>query len=909
MSFTLFAGRGHVAREIVEILEDLAALHLVDNFAWVDIDAFERSDSRIFTVQRSRGELRSGYFPLTDVLSNVDSPQVNRVIINVLGQDGGGITAQQIGHFDSIMEAVNHNLQIKYANVVVPYDLQSTDRMPLFRGYINLMISPEDSDYPGKAAAPVDSRGKRGETANVSATTLASLCGLWEGSVECPLSKLDADAADKFRLVRAYYHRVDGQLAQSVIKSRVFDTTENPLPTVYTNSGGRAQVDHTDDPAGFAAATASELVDYHWQMFSATPIGTAERRGKNVQGSEARKQLSSDWAKALITGPGDFFLDVRAAFQELHDDQMQKIYGLDSRVVVGELRELRGEQRKERPALPGPDQVARDLSDFWKAYKNSALTQLDAKPRLIRKGVNEELTPAAVWNSDRNSYFVARKASDVIPGPSTHFGEDLSVELQAIMGGRKVAPYDIRGSQEYEQQLQRSGQSTGRIMGDFGRWKQSYSGSFAYALGSRLLSKMDETQKEKQRILRELERANSRTLEEIQGSPGLFSRMAGWITFLTFLMFFSAKVIINRQIETMDREGWLAYVNVWDGLSSSAKTWILLGWFTLWLIFYVSQKFAETRARYAIENGRDKIIDSIESLEDQLYQCDLTLHRLEVAYQQFVSVSDYYGALLEKPFGEVSTHVEESTVPSNPVSRSVTFRELAPEDPRVTAVIRERRSDLYGQGWLDTYVERGQRVAIDNLARNHNRRINPDGLLAVQGGRDAGNKLTTLADYVQGDEFRGMDRSKEDWAKITDEMRHHSAHVLETDPAGVNGQDPSLGQLVDTGRFVGGIASSEGRTSRLLELDPSLNSFEKLSSEVDAVGSSELLVQVGHLASEADLQRGPATDHSATTTFTALPGEAELDSVPSPNPHSDAGSGPAPSFKPAGPAMPGEDVF
>ena len=36
MSFTLFAGRGHVAREIVEILEDLAALHLVDNFAWVD---------------------------------------------------------------------------------------------------------------------------------------------------------------------------------------------------------------------------------------------------------------------------------------------------------------------------------------------------------------------------------------------------------------------------------------------------------------------------------------------------------------------------------------------------------------------------------------------------------------------------------------------------------------------------------------------------------------------------------------------------------------------------------------------------------------------------------------------------------------------------------------------------------
>ncbi|WP_426721439.1 hypothetical protein [Corynebacterium auriscanis] len=914
MSFTLFAGRGHIAREIVEILEDFAALQLVDNFAWVDIDAFENSDSRVFAVQRFRDELRSGYYPLTDVLSRIETRHFNRVIINVHGQEGGGVTAGQLGHFDSVMEAVNHNLHITYANVVVPYDMKSESELPLFRGYINLLISPEDSDYPGKAAAPIGGNGKRGEISTISATTLSSLCGLWEGAVECPLMKLDSGASDKFRLVRAYYHRVDGQQAQSVIKSAVFDTTENPIPTVYLNSGGRAQVDYTDNPVRFAEESAAELFDNHATVFEPQRTSTSERRGENISAAEARKRILSGWGKSLVNGPKDFFLDVRAAFQEFSDDQLQKLYGHDSRMVVGRLQEYGQGGGRYYPPLPEPDQIARDLSGFWHAYENTALTLLDARPRMISGSRGEATMPKTVWNNDRNAYFVARSARDVIPGPSSRFGGGLSVELQAIMGDQKVSPYDIRGVHEYEQRLHHSGRSTGRIMGEFGRWKQNHSNSFAFFVGSRIQSEIARMHQKKQQILEQLEREKTRTIKQIQGTPGLFSRVAGWVTVLTFIMFFGAKLIVERKVEQPDRVGLWHFVDAWNSMDSEKKTWILLGWLALWLVLYLTQKFSEARAQLAVEGSRNQIIDRIQALEDDLYQCDASLRRLEVAYGQFVCVSDFCGALLEKPFGGVSTHVDESAVPSNKVTRSVNFRELDPGDPRVERIIKERRTNLFNQGWLDTYVQRGQNVAIEALAREHNRAIRLDGLFAVQGGPQMQNKLTTLAQYVQSEEFNAIDRSREDWARITTELRDHSTELLDSeftaDP--VQQDEQSLGGLVNEGRFVGSIASAEGRTSRLLDLDPSLSSYERLSSEVDAVGSSELLVQVGHQASESELQRGTA-DNGHSVKFvageSALPGE----DVVQPDEHrfsNNAGEpGPVNSNKPTGFAMPGEDVF
>lgn len=914
MSFTLFAGRGHIAREIVEFLEDFAALQLVDNFAWVDIDAFENSYSRVFAVQRFGGEVRSGYFPLTEVLSRIETPHFNRVIINVHGQEGGRVTAGQLGHFDSVMEAVNHNLHITYANVVVPHDMTSDAGLPLFRGYINLLISPEDSDYPGKVATPMGGNGKRGEISTIAATTLSGLCGLWEGSVECPLMKLDPGASDKFRLVRAYYHRVDGQQAQSVIKTAVFDTTENPLPAVYLNSGGRAQVDYTDNPEHFAEESAAELFKNHGTVFEPQRTSTSELRGENISGVEARKRILSGWGKSLVNGPRDFYLDVRAAFQEFSDDQLQKLYGRDSRMVVGRLQEYAQGEGRNYPPLPEPEQIARDLSVFWHAYENTAMTLLDARPRMIGGARGEATMPKTVWNNDRNTYLVARSARDVIPGPSTRFGGGLSVELQAIMGDRKVSPYDIRGVHEYEQRLHHSGRSTGRIMGEFGRWKQKHSSSFAFFVGNRIQSEISSVHQKKQQILEQLERERTRTVEQIQGTPGLFSRMAGWVTVLTFIMFFGAKLIVEQKVEQPDRIGLWHFVDTWNSLDTGNKVWIMLGWFALWLVLYLTQKFSEARAQLAVEGSRNQIIGRIQALEDDLYQCDVSLRRLEVAYGQFVCVSDFCGALLEKPFGGLSTHVDESAVPSNKVTRSVNFQELDPSDPRVDRIIKERRTNLYIQGWLDTYMQRGKNVAIETLAREHNRPIRLDGLFSVQGGPQMQNSLTILAQYVQSDEFNTIDRSNEDWVQITSELRDHSTDVLEseltTNP--MQRDEQSLGRLVNEGRFVGSIASAEGRTSRLLDLDPSFSSYERLSSEVDAVGSSELLVQVGHQALESELQRG-ATSNGDSVDFVAgestLPGEDLV--LPDENRSSSnaAAMGPVNDTKPAKISMPGEDVF
>lgn len=349
-------------------------------------------------------------------------------------------------------------------------------------------------------------------------------------------------------------------------------------------------------------------------------------------------------------------------------------------------------------------------------------------------------------------------------------------------------------------------------------------------------------------------------MEETGFAAGAF-RWLGWV-FMTSLAIFAALWgWSNLRTELLDEPlwGWAANLNA---ASASVKWWMFGAWAGLWLTCWLTQVGLETRDEIRFRHRRRDLISELDAARANRRNVDRALLRLDVGYRQFLSTSQTIGALLNQPFGRIRHPRVDSTIPVNTMPESVVFAEATPSAAAVDALADNFRRDLYREGWLDDHVKGGLNEALQLIDARANGRTSIDEVYRTS-GRGAGGALARLAEAVTDESFRERDRAKDKWRSITRQLRdvsqRNDAEILSPLQIYRDGRRETasarmpLDEVRTVGTFNGEIATEQGRVEGVLDLDPVYCTYDRHSNTFDAIGVSEVLVQIGGPASQADV--------------------------------------------------------
>src|SRR5699024_4308595 len=143
-------------------------------------------------------------------------------------------------------------------------------------------------------------------------------------------------------------------------------------------------------------------------------------------------------------------------------------------------------------------------------------------------------------------------------------------------------------------------------------------------------------------------------------------------------------------------------MSLWAATFSATTTafkWKFFGvWLAIWLVWWIAQCICETRDELRFTHLRRDLITELEAAQKNLTTTQQSQERLQVGYQQFLSVSKSIGVLLERPFGNIDQGRRESPIPMNTMPDSVIFAEAIPDSEAVAQLTRQFRRDLYKQG-------------------------------------------------------------------------------------------------------------------------------------------------------------------------------------------------------------------
>lgn len=872
-TLTIFLGRGRLAHGIRQTLEDFTATGLVRDLVWVDADTFASSSSPVTYLRLDdEGNPRISRESFNVLIARSGADRLHLGVVNVVGPDDSFLGSTQLSPLLAAIDSVSTGLSVHRTNLLIsavgaPYQ----GDLPLLRGYTNLLLAPEDSPGPDAATVPFHFDRLDNRFTLHCVAGLASLFGLWEGSATAPVTRLEPANGLSFRLVRAFYRRIDGQEVQARLKTRILDTTDNPLP-LLERPGQNIGVRHPENPEAFAEGAARELLDTFSQRLEGRQAIAVSEKTRQTSSRSALGEFLSTWWKKFVTTPQRFWAGLRAESGSFLDDTVQStIYGANSRTHVGTSLSLPGESTTAEEA-GHPDHGARaaaELGPLWAAYANTAMTLLDASARPITETAGESTRPQAVSGSGDGQIQVAHRAADVIPGPTSHFGGDLPVEVKVAIDGGEIAPYDVLGVADYERTLsdQRHGthRDIGRVIGDFKQWQQHNSTSFAYFVGRGLLDKKEQLRQRQSDLREEIDRLNNQQVDrEGSGIAGRVFRWLGWVTFWSMAAFAGLWLVGTLRTDDLDLPLWQWVRNLNDA-PASTLAWTFGLWTGLWLIFWISQVFFEARDEIRFLHRRRDIVSRLQAAEENLQTAAEALLRLDIGYRQFLSTSQMMGALLEQPFGRVRQPKVESTIPVNTMPDSVVFAEAAPAESVVDLLATSFRRELYREGWLNTYVMGSLNSAAADFNQRSNEQINLDTVFSTA-GRGTGGQLARLADWVTGEEFSARDRSSGKWRQITDLLRtgHHrddtellsSLQVYRAGQRHTASSRAPLAETVTVGSFNGEVTTERGRVHGILDPDPDYCSHDRSVNTFDAIGVSEVLVQVGESADQADVVLG-----------------------------------------------------
>lgn len=895
---TVFLGRGLMSESIRQTLEDFAATGLIRNLVWIDADSFTDSSSEVTHLYLDRDgfpELQRR--PFNELVSRSRTTRLHLGVINVIDDNGGMLRAADLTSLTDIIDSVCSHHQVHRSNVMIGAVAAPLEEdLPILRGYTNLMLAPEDSQSPGTATVTyrhgvTDHRFTLHCVANI-----ASLYGLWEGSTSTPIEQLVPAKGSSFRLVRSFYRRIDGQAVQSRLKEDILNTTENPLPRL--DRPGREQTaQYAENPDSFAQKAAQEILDEFRVPLIGEETLAHVQKTKTISNGTAIRQFAGTWAKKMVTTPKRFFAELFAESRTLTGDALQAgIYGsTGSATRVGNHGEFtaRGEE-KQRSVVYNEDlkiRYAADLHDLWQAYANTALSLLDAEPRMIAHGQDGFRTPTVVSTRESSRVVVARRTSDVIPGPETNYGDGLPVEVKVAVNVGEVAPYDVEGVAEFERRLSRESdrgqRGMGQVIGEFKRWQERNSKSFAFFVGSGLQGMRRDLKDQEERWKQEIDRLSHKGRSAVgSGIGSRIFRWLGWVTFWSAVAFGAWWAMEHYLSESpVEMSLWAATFSA----TTTAFKWKFFGvWLAIWLVWWIAQCICETRDELRFTHLRRDLITELEAAQKNLTTTQQSQERLQVGYQQFLSVSKSIGVLLERPFGNIDQGRRESPIPMNTMPDSVIFAEAIPDSEAVAQLTRQFRRDLYKQGWLGNCVFGALDDASGMLAAETGNNINARSLFSSTGEGSYGD-LAQMSAFLTGDRFRQADRSVDIWENITVKLSQESDTVrsgildsLQIYRGGEKVDAPYLQPLKElrtVGFFNSEVASENGRVRGVLNLDPDLCVYQPQENELDTIGISEVLLQISDPAEGADIAFArPQRDAFDSTLLDRMPTSEEFHS-------------------------------
>ncbi|QGU08348.1 hypothetical protein COCCU_12240 [Corynebacterium occultum] len=885
-TLTVFLGRGRLAQGIRQTLEDFTATGLIRDLVWVDADAFVSPSSEAIHLRvNADGTPEINRRPFNSLVSQSGASRMHLGIINVIGAEDGILSAVEITALNNALSSFSVGRGIHRTNLMITaVDSPLAAPLPILNGYTNLMLAPEDSLGPESSTVAYYHDHLDPRFTLHCAAGIASLFGIWEGATSAPVSELAPNHGETFRLVRSFYRRIDGQAVQAQLKSRILDTSENPLPRIE-RPGQEISAQHTQNPAGFAAEAAQGLLEKFEDQLIGDRVSPTVERTRNTSAAAGFKSFLGEWFKNMISTPVRAWGDVRAESSSFATDAVQStIYGeTGSRIRVGgdSLSDAPG----HTPAQRDPAQVdlnlraAAELRPLWEAYKNTAMSLLDAAPRLVGEG--EARLPSVVNDGSSSRFTVAKQAVEVIPGPEENFGAELPYALRSVLGEHRVAPYDVVGVQEYEQRLgsqtQVGQRQMGQVRSEFQQWQGRNSQSFAYHVGRGLQERIQQQHQQQANYAAQIEHYRKDKKEVAgPGRAGKIFRWLGWVTFWSAAVFALVWGVENWRAESvMELSTWVRHLNQSE---TSTKAWLFGIWLALWLLCWILQVYFETRDNIRLRNQRSDVASRLAVALENHSRTKHTIGRLNVAYQQFLSVSQVIGTLLERPFGKIQHTRVEAAIPVNTMPDSLLFAEATPDEQTVSQLAVGFRRKLYRQGWLQDYVDGGMKEAARSFTAENHTPIGVDHLFATTGQGSSGD-LARFSQWIAGEKFRSQDRSAPKWNSITaalaNDARHEGAAVLTSLQFYRDGKKTEapnrapLANSVASGSFHGEIASASGQVGRVLSLDPNFCTHERHANAFDAIGVSEVLVQVGHTAGQSDIAFRSQLSQSASSELLA----------------------------------------
>lgn len=908
---TVFVGRGPLSVAIQQALEDLAALKLVVGYLWVDADTFESSTSVTSCVSPvADGSTKVEFLPFNQALTRTRAASINIGVINDLTNPAGAMTSQQLGPLIDAIDAVGIGHGARRTNLLLAaVGTRTAAPLPLLSGYNNVMLAPEDSIGPEVTPVSYVDGNVGGRYVLHCAAGIASLFGLWEGHENAPVLQMEPAHGNTFRLVRTFYRRIDGQEVQQKLRERIFHTETNPLP-LLVGRGDKTTAHYATEYRQFNEQCAEQLIQDYLPLLKGERSRSVAEGTRHQSNTGAAGEYLRTFAKNFVTAPVRWFRNSSDELSGLTSQALQSsLYGTDSRVQVGAVPHAGYENPKHIVAeRTNREQVAREYAPLWESYENLVLTMVDAQPRPFGSS-NVPRFPTAVAAHETAPVYVVPSSRVVIPGPSVRFGNELPPQLKSMLGMDSIASYDLIEAERYErtlsQQAERQHRDVGRIIGEFGRWRDEHSGSFAAIIGRRLNT-----------IARELEQeaakwqARSMKLRnQKEAAPSTAARLIlalrwlGYVTFWSWALFLGLWTVYRTNLNPQGLPVY-QWARAFEMSATSTKATFLGVWFVLWLLCFIVQVALETRDEIRVLNRRRTLIDDIEAADRNYIACLEAREKLDIGYQQFVALNHQLGAVLERPFGKVQQYRVDNITPANDMPDSVLLAEAAPDEAVIENLARQFRSRLYHQGWMDNHVVEARAVATAQLEKQAGIPVRTDNMHALT-GRGTGTALDRMGQLMASAEYNAEDRSLDEWSDITtalnDAVRRERTTILQPmriTRAGQKMNAPSLQPLQSiqkAGSFNAEFITDAGRVNSVNLVNHAY--FHQADSELDAIGVSEVLVQVSYPARAEDIR---VSEPETSTQAPPAPPSGEQDWGMPP-------LGEAPTVWPQG--MPGEGEF
>ncbi len=885
-TLTVFLAPDGPAAGVLDVLTDLSAAALVDDFLWVgdaDVPTGHQRAGRIPAVA-----VRRGVRTPTTIDSTMKAGSYGRrrlcVIVPLTGPPTP-VSTDVEQRLRSLLEFAGGHATFTPIRLIVacPDDYAPSEQLN-HSGWHNIYVVPENARGPAEAHELLDPSADVVEIGKLAAPAIAGIVGLWAGNDRTPLD--DAYPPNGVRAGRAFYRRIDASPVENELRRRVLSTDPLPVPR-----DRMIRAIPFSEPRGPSRA----MAEGWWQTHREALVGQMQTpepvRPHEVGALALLKLLLRFIGSQLSTRPEAWWAGLKTRIGALtakvvHDTALgagDKGYSV---IVRGRNEHGLPEGWRALGAATGrlDDQLAAagyvghdvrpNLRSAWDEFAGGAMALADG-------GRHGSVPPLS---EDRVNPSVLRSTADAAPPPGRSF--TIPGPLQAGLG-EKVLPGDVLGAEVLRRRLRAierqdavTADETGAALHDLNAWQEAHRHTYSTQVGERIAyTLLDTIEQIKENLQWLREHAEEHAEEEPEPS-----RFVKWMTRL--LMLLAVAALIAAPI--LEYKGVLTPVRA-----------VLLGFLPLLvlIVFVVTAFVHEQRQIFRILLKRRKLDSELTARKANLRQSAINARRLTEAYEQYLVWSQVVGAVINNPFGPLPTAADGATMISYGLPDTTRIAQVEPVEHAIGAAATMLRSRLYNTGWMGRRWDRHLRGAGRQIGRYDLMGDDWEGILDLRGGV-AGSALEQWSERL-GEGHISPDVGEETWREVMGwlyeqqnepfresllsavrSVDHDLPEDITTFLAGI---DRDLSALPQPPAFDGVHFTSEGQRSQRTRVDA--KGHHPMSARI-GLSRIEVLVQLSEACPEWEYAVTEQRNAGVPTTPTPIPAFPTSFAPPQDDPHS-----------------------